>query len=103
MLLEPICREGRLAGIPSEEDLRKLAKEGAVCGMAAGILTVLIMLVFTKVVAEPVDWIDGLGRTFDTGFIGCVINAIVFAVVSTFTTKLPEAHVQSFIKDSSES
>ena len=78
--------------------LRKGTVTGAIAGISAGLLTVFAMLIFTKVTAEPVGALRDLGRLLDTGFIGCVVNVIVFAVVSRFTEKLPESRIAEFAR-----
>jgi len=75
-----------------------------VAGMTAG---VLVVLCFTPVPALllgshlPESFTDATGwlkRLFDLGFIGFVVNTVVFVVVSRFTRPLPLEHRQEFAR-----
>jgi Na+/proline symporter len=83
--------------------LNRGTKKGAIAGIAAGLLTVAVVLFCTKVVTEPIDTMARLSKLFDTGFIGFVVNVIVFAAVSAFTSRLPKEHVEAFVRDLTES
>ncbi|NNE91052.1 MAG: sodium:solute symporter family protein [Verrucomicrobiales bacterium] len=78
---------------------RRGTKAGAIAGISAGLLTVLAVLIFTKIVGEPVSGLANLSRLLDTGFTGCAVNAIVFVAVSAVTKKLPTNHVETFARD----
>jgi len=73
--------------------LRKGTRAGAIAGMVAGIATVFLFTPFPdvllgKVAEAPVASAMGpLQALFDIGFVGCVANVAVFALVSAFTRK----------------
>jgi len=85
--------------------LRKGTPTGAIAGMISGILVVFLFTPFpTLILGQDVTatWsgITGtLGRLFDVGFCGFVVNATVFAIVSRFTEKLPPDHVAKFAEE----
>jgi SSS family solute:Na+ symporter len=76
--------------------LRRGTTTGAVAGISAGLLTVLVMLIGTKIVAVPADSLKALSRLLDTGFVGCLVNVVVFVIVSRVTKRLPDVHVRRF-------
>ena len=85
--------------------LRRGTPTGAIAGMISGILVVFLFTPFpTLILGQDVTatWsgITGtLGRLFDVGFCGFVVNATVFALVSRFTEKLPPDHVAKFAEE----
>jgi SSS family solute:Na+ symporter len=82
--------------------VRKGTKIGAICGLTAGLATVLCFtpapsLLLGHHLPETFTDLTGLlKRLFDLGFIGFVVNAIVFAAVSALTKPLPRKHVRQF-------
>lgn len=85
--------------------LRKGTTTGAICGITTGILVVFLFTPFPAMIlgAEVVSSWAGLtgmlGRLFDIGFCGVVVNTFVFVVVSKFTTPLPPEHIAAFARD----
>lgn len=84
--------------------LRKGTRAGAICGTAAGILTVLCFTPAPSLLlgghlpdslADSTGW---LKRLFDIGFIGFVVNVTVFAAVSAFTQRLSPDRVAEFVR-----
>jgi len=71
--------------------LRRGTASGAICGVVAGILVVCLftplpaVLLGTDAATSLAGFTGTLSRLFDLGFIGFVVNATVFALVSRFT------------------
>ena len=74
-------------------------RAGAIAGISAGLVTVLSILIFTKITAEPVDFFSSISRLLDIGFVGMIVNTGIFTAVSCFTRKLTPDHIQSFKSD----
>lgn len=79
--------------------VRKGTKTGAAAGITAGLVTVTLFLIFTKMVNQPVGMLESLNRLMDTSFIGFAVNTIVFVVVSRMTRSLPVKHIENFARD----
>ena len=100
MMLFAVAFSGQL--LPVSIDMlfiRKGTTTGAIAGIVSGLVTVFGILIFTKITSEPVRTLQDLSRLFDAGFIACMVNAFVFAMVSRFTRKLPKPHLDSFQSD----
>ena len=69
--------------------LHKGTRQGAVAGMLAGLAIVLLLT------AKP-EWSFGLTKYAHLSAVGALANALVFALVSIFTEKLPEKRVDEF-------
>ena len=85
--------------------LRKGTQTGAIWGIISGIVVVFIFtpfptLLFGEGFGNTFGSITGtLGKLFDIGFIGIVVNSIVFAIVSKFTQAPNSEHIHSFQRD----
>jgi SSS family solute:Na+ symporter len=69
--------------------LNKGTRQGAIAGLAAGIG---IVVLFT---AKP-EWSFGITKIIHVSAVGAGMNAFVFALVSTYTKKLPQKHIDEF-------
>jgi Na+/proline symporter len=82
--------------------VRRGTKAGAICGMAAGLVTVLCftpapqLLLGSHLPVAFDDSVNWLKRLFDLGFIGFAVNAVVFIGVSAFTQPLAAERVREF-------
>lgn len=85
--------------------IRRGTQAGAICGIASGILVVFLFTPFANIflsggLENSVKGLTStLGKLFDTGFCGAVVNTIVFIVVSKFTKRPPESHRDTFARD----
>jgi len=85
--------------------VRRGTKAGAIWGMISGILVVFLftpfptLLLGSEVTSTWTGITGQLGRLFDIGFCGLVVNATVFALVSRFTTPPPAEHIAAFARD----
>jgi len=81
-------------------------RRGTRIGAIAGIVTGLVLVTFFTPVPQMllgkesgmVHWTDQLRRLLDVGFMGCALNALVFTVVSLFTTPPDAAHRAEFAR-----
>ena len=69
--------------------LNKGTRKGAVAGLAAGIGIVVLFTI------QP-DWSFGITKFVHVSAIGAGINALVFALVSRFTEKIPQKRIDEF-------
>jgi SSS family solute:Na+ symporter len=69
--------------------LNKGTRKGAVVGLAAGIGIVVLFTI------QP-DWSFGITKFVHVSAIGAGINALVFALVSRFTKKIPQKRIDEF-------
>tara|TARA_Y100000588_G_scaffold314430_1_gene342058 strand:- start:323 stop:1954 length:1632 start_codon:yes stop_codon:yes gene_type:complete len=69
--------------------LNKGTRKGAVAGLAAGIGIVVLFTI------QP-DWSFGITKFVHVSAIGAGINALVFALVSRFTKKIPQKRIDEF-------
>ena len=77
--------------------LRKGTSAGVVAGMIAGVFTVFL---FTPFAPEAIgEATKPLTRNLDLGLIGCVVNVIVFVIVSKLTSPLDREHVAKLSRD----
>ena len=83
--------------------LRRGTKAGAAAGMVAGIFTVcLFPPLGTLLLGDESALVAGTGRLkalLDVGLCGIVVNALVFVIVSRFTTAPVPAHREAFARD----
>lgn len=77
--------------------IRKGTRAGVVAGMVAGVFTVFLFTPFAP--AEIGASVKPLTRNLDLGLIGCLVNVLVFVIVSKLTTPLDRGHVASLAKD----
>ena len=82
--------------------LHKGTRTGAICGISAGLLTVLLFTPLPGIIMGqhlPTDFESStkdLKRLFDIGGIGFMVNVASFTLVSLMTKKLDSDHVQEF-------
>ena len=69
--------------------LNKGTRKGAVAGLAAGIGIVVLLTI------QP-DWSFGMTKVIHFSAIGAGMNALVFAIVSRFTEKIPQKRIDEF-------
>ena len=84
--------------------LHRGTRNGAVAGLTVGILVVFLIgpfpeLLFGKEATAGLTSFTGtLKKYIHTSAIGLFANAIIFAIVSCYTPKLPTEHIQKFRK-----
>jgi len=84
--------------------VRRGTRAGAVCGMVAGLVTVLFFTPLPTILLgggageSVVSTVDYLKKLFDIGFCGFVVNAAVFVLVSAFTKKPDRKRVSEFAR-----
>ena len=76
--------------------LRRGTRWGAIAGVLAGLSVVVVFLLRGE---QGSGWLVDLRRLFDVGMLGAIVNASVFALVSTFTPPLDPDHVRRFAAD----
>lgn len=82
--------------------LHKGTRAGAICGISAGLLTVMCftplpsLLLGNQLPGTYDSTTLNLKQLFDIGGIGFVVNSAVFALVSSVTTRLDPDHVKKF-------
>jgi SSS family solute:Na+ symporter len=82
--------------------LHKGTRAGAICGLAAGLLTVLCftpapqLLLGEHLPASVGEGATQLKSLLDIGCIGCIVNVFVFVLVSCLTKRLDPQHIQDF-------
>jgi len=83
--------------------IRKGTRAGAVAGMAAGLVVVMLFTPLPSMLmgntgAAIADMAAHLKRLFDIGFCGFVVNGAVFVAVSALTRRPDPARVQEFAR-----
>jgi SSS family solute:Na+ symporter len=82
--------------------VQKGTRVGAICGLAAGLLTVMCftplpqLLLGNHLPSTVDDGLAGLKSLLDIGCIGCCVNTAVFVLVSCVTKRLDPGHVRTY-------
>ena len=82
--------------------LNKGTRQGAISGLAFGILVVLVFSPLRDILLNEgaADYLgsftDVLKKTIHVSAIGIIANTVVFAIVSRFTEKIPQKRIDEF-------
>ncbi|MDA0350112.1 MAG: sodium:solute symporter family protein [Verrucomicrobia bacterium] len=85
--------------------LRRGTQTGAIWGILSGILVVFLFTPVTTLLpghgfGNSIRELTGtLSKLFDIGFVGVVVNALVFVIVSKFTEQPAQGHKDAFKRD----